>query len=1471
MKHTLHMLIAMLCLLPALMVHAQCTLSGNDIACDDFSSNNNSGGTGWSANWGTTGSPAFTGGQVFMNGGGTRTITRQVDLSGYETASVTFTWSCNDSSSGFESNDYIDVALSTDGGTSFSTTLFTRDGDQICPSSNDTDTGTETVSFTTVGGANTVLRFRSGANSSSEDIYWDNVVVEATVTADPCDAAASGNLDFDGDNISDTCDLDDDNDGILDVDECTDLGKTPLLNPDFEDLNIITSGLDDGPTDVVGTSGIWKGDAGEIPNWESSDGTNNHLEIWHNSQGAASDAGGVAFSGIQWAEINATTNDGLYQDIATTPGDMLQWSFAHRKRTSYAGSAQEDIARLLIGDPTGTLTSQGDFSSAGDASWTEHTGTYTVPAGQTVTRLTFTAIQVASGGGTSSGNFVDKVQLYILPNCEDTDGDGLPDYQDIDSDNDGIPDNIEAQPTLGYVAPSGAGSGITDAGLNGIDDNYGLGFVTLEDTDGDGVPDFRDLDSDSDGLLDIEENGMADVIVTFTDLDNDGLDNLFEGGNLSDPLDVNDEINDPTDLTVLPDTDLDLFTGGDLDYRDYFDINPPASATIDFDGVDDYAEVSNSVINGLSEYTVSLWFKYNGPTLDTSDDVFVMGQNDVFEVSIKTWGAAHNAVNNNVFASVFYNNSPTLSVSSGWKFNKSDWTNLTVVVRQNGANVEAKIYRDGYASSWGSLPGTLSTNAEPLRLGVVSGINDFEYNFEGWMDEVRIFDTALTDDQIQRMVYQEIENIGGNVHGSVIPKDIVDISSSATIPWASLISYYPLTDIKNTPVLDYSGNGNGLNLYNITSVLEQTAPMPFETTNDGDWTNENTWLHGDVWGIENLPLFTPTSQSPETWSIVQIKNEVTTSSSHEGIGLLIDTNKTLTVQGDNLVENSWYLELNGTLDLEDDSQLIQTENSDLVTSADGHILRRQEGTTCPYWYNYWGSPVGATAVTSLSDNNTASNNISNTAFTLDMLQGETGASIPFTSDYTGSGNLSNYWLFTFKNGVTYYDWERFSISTQIPSGVGYTQKGTGAAGTEQQYIFDGKPNNGTILVNVADVGGTGSVQNVSKTAYLLSNPYPSALDIHKFIDDNIGVIEGNVELWQQWSGTSHVLDHYNGGYAQVNKTGTVRASQFVGIEGNDTGGLEGTKMPTRYLPVGQGFIVEIEDNGVLPFDGTVEFNNSQRVFVKEADYSPSGPYDTGSIFSKTNSKKSQTTSTSSDESSKEEAVEEGVMQKIRLEFECTKGPFVKRELLLGFSDYTTDAFDYGYDARNTKVISDDLNLDLDGENMSIQAYGPITKDKVVALNFKSSGDHTFGIKITETEHIDETESIYIRDNLTGAYFDLAQGTPFSFTSGQGIFNERFKIMFQSESEALSTAEASYNENFIYFHNSSNTLFAKKLTASVSRLSVISMTGQLVKELKDVSTQALSNGIQLSGLATGAYIVYFRTDDNQVFNKKIIVN
>ncbi|OUR91610.1 hypothetical protein A9Q87_09900 [Flavobacteriales bacterium 34_180_T64] len=1008
-----------------------------------------------------------------------------------------------------------------------------------------------------------------------------------------------------------------------------------------------------------------------------------------------------------------------------------------------------------------------------------------------------------------------------------TDGDAFEDAIDIDSDNDGIPDNIEAQLTIGYVAPTGNID--KDSGILIV---YGSGLTPI-DTDGDRVSDIIDLDSDSDGWPDIQENGMANSVLN-TDSDSDGLDNAFEGANLNDSYDPNDEINDPSS-SILPDTDGDLYTGGDLDYRDLFNINPPISALLDFDGIDDYLSTP-TFIDGLDKVSIMAWVKADtgnsGYTTIAGEDVSCKlylknGNEPCF--SIKTDGS-------------------TAKVVSANAINKNEWHHISGTY--SNATGKMIIFVDGKQEN--SLDTGVTTNKIKVSSDSngafevgrnSSNVPDREY-FAGAIDEVRVFDIDLTNDQIQRMVYQEIENYSGNVRGTIIGKDIVDISTDATISWTNLIAYFPMSDIKNRTTDDYSSNSNTLRLNNITTVQEQTAPMPYRATSNGNWSTEGTWLYGSVWDIEDVNY-------NKDWSIVKIESNVSTSSSHKNLGLIVDSNKSFTVNGDQQINNSWYLELNGTLDLKNDSQLIQQEHSDLVTSVSGKILRRQEGNTSVYWYNYWSSPVGVQGVTALSDNNASANNANNSDFTLNTLKEGNENSVEFTALHNEAGKISTRWLYTYKNGLNYYQWASLAPTTAIEPGVGYTQKGTGNTGSEQQYIFEGKPNNGTIVISANDLGGPGSVPSVSKTDYLLGNPYPSALDIHQFIDDNEGVIDGVLQLWQQWSGTSHNLDEYDGGYATVNKLGSIRAYQFVGLEGATNGSQDGTVKPSKYLPVGQGFVTEIVTSG------DIVFNNGQRVFIKESD--ADGTYENGSSFFRMNQTSQDDTTVNS----------VAIMQKIRIEFNAVTGPETRRELLLGFSDYTLDVYDYGYDAKNTDALANDLNLLLDDQPMLMQAYGSITTDKVIPLSLTTSGDFSYEIKITELEHIADDQEIYLKDNLTGVYFDLRTDQAYSFTSQTGVFNTRFEIVFQSD-ESLSTTDSDYVFNLIYFNNTSNTLFVKNLNTSVDRLMLINMLGQTVQEFNEISADVLHNGMPISNLSTGTYIAYFKMG-SVTKTKKILVD
>lgn len=173
--------------------------------------------------------------------------------------------------------------------------------------------------------------------------------------------------------------------------------------------------------------------------------------------------------------------------------------------------------------------------------------------------------------GTLNRNFFFRSFEGIL--AVDSDGDGVFDNDDLDSDNDGITDNVEAQLTADYVAPSGlvADGTFVDANMDGLDDNYddqqagvtgvnadgsynhvGTGLIPVDTDSGlasaDGIPDYLDLDSDNDTLLDYQEAGHgAGPVASNTvsdpsnDADNDGLFDVFEAGSTDDGYDVNDD------------------------------------------------------------------------------------------------------------------------------------------------------------------------------------------------------------------------------------------------------------------------------------------------------------------------------------------------------------------------------------------------------------------------------------------------------------------------------------------------------------------------------------------------------------------------------------------------------------------------------------------------------------------------------------------------------------------------------------------------------------------------------------------------------------------------------------------------------------------------------------------------------------------------------------------------------------------
>ena len=308
-------------------------------------------------------------------------------------------------------------------------------------------------------------------------------------------------LDTDSDGVPDDIDIDDDNDGILDVDEYTitetdsyaggDSGSThsydytyfstTLVTVDFYKIDNSFNLNIDGTSILVGNK--------IVDLQEASTSTSSKMLF--------SDGGAMS---QPWKENNNGTP--RVRVIIDETGKVTVYATRTKSSTSYEMLHTED----------GTAFNTLYFAA----------GTHTL------------TVENPDGPGPDAIKATNAVRAM-----DDNDNDGFINSLDLDSDNDGIPDNIEGQSTDPYNTPSGT---VTAEGLW---DDYGTGLIPL-DTDGDDILDFLDSDSDNDGYTDCEEgnnNANANANCTNIVVGNNGMASWADSGD--DYSDVNGNVNEP--------------------------------------------------------------------------------------------------------------------------------------------------------------------------------------------------------------------------------------------------------------------------------------------------------------------------------------------------------------------------------------------------------------------------------------------------------------------------------------------------------------------------------------------------------------------------------------------------------------------------------------------------------------------------------------------------------------------------------------------------------------------------------------------------------------------------------------------------------------------------------------------------------------------------------------------------------------
>jgi len=152
------------------------------------------------------------------------------------------------------------------------------------------------------------------------------------------------------------------------------------------------------------------------------------LELWHGPRNNNSGGAVTGRSGTQLAELNAAQFSRIFQNICLINGEAVGYKFSHRGRES---ATVRDVMTMRIG--TGADSSVATVSTTNNGAitapvaiqgtiavsptitggWRDYTGafTYIGPSGNS--NIGFEAVSAA--GGTTSGNFLDDIQVTLAP------------------------------------------------------------------------------------------------------------------------------------------------------------------------------------------------------------------------------------------------------------------------------------------------------------------------------------------------------------------------------------------------------------------------------------------------------------------------------------------------------------------------------------------------------------------------------------------------------------------------------------------------------------------------------------------------------------------------------------------------------------------------------------------------------------------------------------------------------------------------------------------------------------------------------------------------------------------------------------------------------------------------------------------------------------------------------------------------
>ena len=276
---------------------------------------------------------------------------------------------------------------------------------------------------------------------------------------------------------------------------------------------------------------------------------------------------------------------------------------------------------------------------------------------------------------------------------------------------------------------------------------------------------------------------------------------------------------------------------------------------LDFDGTDDYVNCGNDPsLNITGAVTVEAWI-YITQTISQYKR-FVE----------KDWATSYflgsRFGTDGVAFSMDPNGNTSNVLETGDILSQFNWTH--VAGTWDGSTL--KIYVNGVEEASMPWSNTVDGSNNDVLIGKYYGGSS--QNFDGSIDEVRIWSVARTEQEIRDNMYKELEN-------------------PASIP--NLVAYYQFNEGSGQTSADLSANSNTAVLGGTMSVessdptwITSTAPVPYASKTNGDWDNVFTWKNG-----QGYPF--------NSWAIVEINNNVVVDHNAVAGNVTINPSGSLTV------------------------------------------------------------------------------------------------------------------------------------------------------------------------------------------------------------------------------------------------------------------------------------------------------------------------------------------------------------------------------------------------------------------------------------------------------------------------------------------------------------------------------------------------------------------------------------------------